>query len=394
LAYPSSGDYRSDYVMAAVAPQVPAQTGDQAFEILYRTHVRDVYRYALALVRNPADAEDVTQTTFLNAYRAFQRGEEIQKPRNWLIKIAHNTARSRYARAGRRVREVPLDDHLGELAVPEDVRPDVAAVLDALAQLPLNQRAALVMRELGGRTYAEIADTLGVSVSAVETLIFRGRRSLRLHASSLRALGLVPLPGSLASMLDFGGMAGAGGALAGSGLMVKLALAVIAGVVSTGITADQVHRAQAAGQAHAATRASHVVVNSAHQRLSGRGVGFAARRQGLGPSTVVAASPKAGDASGSAVSAATASGTTTPTTATSPGSTPGSSPPPAQSAAPPAAAPAPLPVVTNPLPSLPVTPEVPPVPAVPAVPPLPPVPPLPALPPVPPLPIPPVGPLP
>ena len=48
---------------------------DRSFERMYRKHVGDVYRYALAVLRHPADAEDVTQTTFLNAYRAFQRGE-------------------------------------------------------------------------------------------------------------------------------------------------------------------------------------------------------------------------------------------------------------------------------------------------------------------------------
>ena len=89
--------------MATIAPEIPVLARDEAFEKLYRSYVQDVYHYALALLRNPADAEDVTQTTFLNAYRAFQRGEEILKPQNWLIKIAHNVARSRYARSSRRV---------------------------------------------------------------------------------------------------------------------------------------------------------------------------------------------------------------------------------------------------------------------------------------------------
>ena len=107
-------------VMASAVPELPVLARDQAFEILYRRYVKDVYHYALALLRNPADAEDVTQTTFLNAYRAYQRGIEIEKPQNWLIKIAHNVARTRYARASRRVKEVPLEDHVDQLAVPED----------------------------------------------------------------------------------------------------------------------------------------------------------------------------------------------------------------------------------------------------------------------------------
>jgi RNA polymerase sigma-70 factor (ECF subfamily) len=166
--------------MATAAPEIPPLARDQAFELLYRYYVKDVYHYALALLRNPADAEDVTQTTFLNAYRAYQRGVEVEKPQNWLIKIAHNVARTGYARASRRVKEVPLDEHIEQLAVAEAEGPDVVAILRALGRLSFNQRAALVMRELEGRPYAEIADTIGVSVSAVETLIFRARKSLRL----------------------------------------------------------------------------------------------------------------------------------------------------------------------------------------------------------------------
>src|SRR5919108_2337346 len=144
--------------MASVAPEVPVLARDRAFEALYRRYVKDVYHYALALLRNPIDAEDVTQTTFMNAYRAYTRGDEIKKPHNWLIKIAHNVARTRYAQANRRVREVPLEDHVDQLSVPEEERLDVEEVLRALGRLPFNQRAALVMRELEGRTYKEIAD--------------------------------------------------------------------------------------------------------------------------------------------------------------------------------------------------------------------------------------------
>jgi len=190
--------------VATAAPEIPVLARDQAFESLYRRYVKDVYHYALALLRNPADAEDVTQTTFLNAYRAYKRGEVIEKPQNWLIKIAHNACRTRFIRAQRRPQEVPLEDSIDRIAVPESERPNVRSILRALGQLPFNQRSALVMRELEGRTYEEIADTLGVSVSAVETLLFRARRSLRLKASSLRALTFVQLPSTLRSFWESG----------------------------------------------------------------------------------------------------------------------------------------------------------------------------------------------
>src|SRR2546425_10832632 len=102
--------------MAIAAPEVPSLARDQAFETLYRRYAKDVYHYALALLHNPADAEDITQTTFMNAYRAYKRGEEPIKPQHWLIKIAHNAARTRYARASRRGKEVPPGEHREQLA--------------------------------------------------------------------------------------------------------------------------------------------------------------------------------------------------------------------------------------------------------------------------------------
>ena len=249
--------------MATAAPEIPVLARDQAFESLYRQYVKDVYHYALALLRNPADAEDVTQTTFLNAYRAYIKGVEVEKPQNWLIKIAHNVARTRYARASCRVKEVPLEEHVELIAAPEEDRPDVQGVLDALGRLPFNQRSALIMRELEGRTYAEIADTIGVSVSAVETLIFRARRSLRLKASALRSLAVVPLPTSLAQFFDTGGVVAGGGAVAGGGVLLKAAVAIVAGALATGIGGDR------SGPATAAPSSTHRLAAPSWQVAAG-----------------------------------------------------------------------------------------------------------------------------
>src|SRR5436190_9911143 len=151
---------------------------DRSFERLYHRHVADVYRYALAVLRNPADAEDVTQTTFLNAYRAYQRGERPQAAQNWLIAIAHNVCRQRFRQSTRRPQEVAFEDDVADTIVDDDA-PSAQDLRNALGHLAFNQRAALVMRELEGRSYAEIGEILGLSVSAVETLIFRARRALR-----------------------------------------------------------------------------------------------------------------------------------------------------------------------------------------------------------------------
>src|SRR6266516_1348172 len=265
--------------LLAQRPQV-----DRGFERLYRRHVADVYRYALGVLRNPADAEDVTQTTFLNALRAYDRGERPHSPQNWLIAIAHNVCRQRFRQSLRRPHEVAFEDDVADRIVEEDV-PSAEDIRRALGYLAFNQRAALVMRELEGRSYAEIAEILEVSTSAVETLIFRARRALReqlegtltcgeaefaisrqldgrlargeraqlrahlrecdecasfarrqrAQRGALKTLALVPVPGSLTSL--FGGGSGAAvgsGAVVGTGLTLKAAAAVTAGLAIGG----------------------------------------------------------------------------------------------------------------------------------------------------------------
>ena len=255
---------------------------DRAFERLYTRHVGDVYRYALAVMRNAADAEDVTQTTFLNAYRAYvEKGSRPEKPQNWLIAIAHNVCRQRFRQSARRPTEVTYDDDIADVIVDVEA-PTGDDIRRALSQLAFNQRAALVMRELEGRSYAEIAEILELSTSAVETLIFRARRALReqlegsltcgeaefaisrqldgrlsreekgqlrahlrecpecarfarrqrAQRSAFKSLGLIPVPTSLGSLFGGGGTAVAtGGATVGTGLVVKTAAAVTATLV-------------------------------------------------------------------------------------------------------------------------------------------------------------------
>jgi RNA polymerase sigma factor (sigma-70 family) len=214
---------------------------DRAFERLYERYVREVYRYVLAVLRNPSEAEDVTQTTFLNAYRAIQAGAEPQRPHNWLIAIAHNACRSRVRFAMRRPREVPLDELVEQLAVPESERLNIRELLRALGRLPFNQRAALTLRELEGRSYPEIAETLGVTVPAVEALIARARKSLRLQAAAFRGLALIQVPRSLRKLLEQGDAAG--GAI-GTGAVAKVAAVLVAGVVASSVGSTATVRTQ------------------------------------------------------------------------------------------------------------------------------------------------------
>ena len=144
---------------------------------LYRRHGGEVYRYAYAVLGNHADAEDITQTTFLNAYRSLEQGVRPRKPSNWLLTIASNAIKQRFRHEQARPHQVELDDRIAGSEV-EDDGPTVGELLTALAKIPPQQRQAIVLREFEGRSYSEIAGILGVTTSALETLLFRARRSL------------------------------------------------------------------------------------------------------------------------------------------------------------------------------------------------------------------------
>jgi RNA polymerase sigma factor (sigma-70 family) len=263
----------------ATQPARTSRRTERSFERIYRDHVGDVYRYALALTGNASDAEDVAQTTFMNAYRAFERGERPLKPQNWLIVIAHNVCRQRARQSDRRPREVEFNEDLAEAIVPSEDAPTAADIQRALGHLAFNQRAALVMRELEGRSHAEIAEALGLTVAATEMLVFRARRALReqlagsltctdaeaaigrqidgllsrterpalrahlrecddcaglarrqrAQSSAWKALAVAPLPASLSSFAGGGSVAAVGAGLVAKAAAVTVAVAVAGG---------------------------------------------------------------------------------------------------------------------------------------------------------------------
>ena len=148
---------------------------------LYETYGRRIYMFCLGRLRNPQEAEDATQQTFLNAFRGLQRGVAPEHEAAWLYKIAENVCLTRQRSSSRRRRvEAPED-----LDALQDVLPSAALEADelfhlpeALQAMPEQQRRALLLREWQGLSYHEIAEELGLSHSAVETLLFRARRSL------------------------------------------------------------------------------------------------------------------------------------------------------------------------------------------------------------------------
>lgn len=161
--------------MTAIETSSPAA---DALDELYRGHAAEVYRYAYAVLGNAADAEDVTQTTFVNALRALERGDRPRKPANWLITIAHNIVRQRFRQRKARPAEVELDHDVASAEQSDNDTPSIEELVRALQHIPPTQREALVMRELEGRPSKEIAQILGTSIGALETLLFRARRSL------------------------------------------------------------------------------------------------------------------------------------------------------------------------------------------------------------------------
>ncbi len=158
---------------------------DAEFSDLYRAHLRDVYSYAYYRIGNHHDAEDLTEQTFLQAYRHFERAqrESDGRPlRPWLIRIAHNLAANLYRDRARKPQS-PLDEgapiaaaHTTEELVAG--RDELKRVLEAVKELPDDRREALIMRFALGMDNREIARALGRSDGATKVLIHRAIKQL------------------------------------------------------------------------------------------------------------------------------------------------------------------------------------------------------------------------
>jgi RNA polymerase sigma-70 factor (ECF subfamily) len=174
------------------------------FEGLYRSHRNEVYRAALRKVGDHHEAEDVTQTAFLDAYKAILRGSKPDLPRAWLLAIAENVRRRRFRSTLRRPREEPLRDESLPSAEPP-WRAQTEEIRAALSRLGESQRKVFLLRELGGFSYGEIAVQLDLSVPAVQMLLFRARQKLRAEldrSRSVRLGGLIPVPHWLLGLAD------------------------------------------------------------------------------------------------------------------------------------------------------------------------------------------------
>jgi len=175
------------------------QKGDKsAFDLLVLKYQHRIAKLVSRYVRDPADALDVTQETFIKAYRALPKFREDSAFYTWLYRIAINTAKNHVASASREPTELGLrnDDAAGveleeiqktiespeRLLFTEEIK---TAILDAIEKLPDPVRTAITLREVEGLTYDEIAITMNCPVGTVRSRIFRARESIDVSLKSL-----------------------------------------------------------------------------------------------------------------------------------------------------------------------------------------------------------------
>lgn len=178
------------------------QTGDKkAFNLLVSKYHRRVARLLTRMVKNQEDIEDIVQDTFIKAYRAIGnfRGESAFY--TWIYRIAINTAKNLLIHSNRKpstLKEVNDEDNetfednlaLSHMDTPEslfETREIAEAVNDAMVDLPEELRLAVVMREIDGLSYEEIAAAMNCPIGTVRSRIFRARETIALKIKPLLA---------------------------------------------------------------------------------------------------------------------------------------------------------------------------------------------------------------
>jgi len=172
------------------------KAGDgQAFRELFEKHARAIVNFSYQIVGSRARAEELTQEVFLQLYRAAPRYEPRARFTTWLYRIATNTCLNEVRRPERRFPTRPLEYQREDsterteiaFADPDAERgDDVLAgreledrIRQVLAELPGQQRAALLMSRVDGMSYGEVAEALECSESAVKSLVFRATATMR-----------------------------------------------------------------------------------------------------------------------------------------------------------------------------------------------------------------------
>jgi RNA polymerase sigma-70 factor (ECF subfamily) len=181
--------------------RAPATTGRRAFETEALTYLNGLYATAWRLTRNPIEAEDLVQETYLKAFRSADNFEPGTNLKAWLFTILHNTYRNRRRDAGRdpvrldgdavdRAAELPgRADTPEELLLRQTLDADLQAAFDSLPDV---FREAVWLRDVEEFSYAEIAEMQGVPIGTVMSRIARGRRLLHDRLTAARASSVRP----------------------------------------------------------------------------------------------------------------------------------------------------------------------------------------------------------
>lgn len=165
----------------AELPMDSAETPQQLLETLVRDHLDAVYRVAYSVVRDNALAEDVAQDSLLKAWNALPTFRGDSSLRSWLLRITHNTAISTLRRRREELRDPELLPEKQTLSSTEHQvvdRMSMGAFEDALDELDELSRSIVVLREIEGLSYDEIASMLDVPLPTVKTRLLRSRRVL------------------------------------------------------------------------------------------------------------------------------------------------------------------------------------------------------------------------
>lgn len=158
-----------------------ARRGDRsAFHKLVDRHGKFLFKVAVSLVGNAADAEDIVQETFTGAFRGLKGFKGHSSVKTWLTRILFRQAAGYMRRRGRMISFLRAKSQSDWPAAPAasqsaDVRMDVSAAILALGP---EHRAVVVLRELEGMSYEEIAEILSIPRGTVESRLFRARRAL------------------------------------------------------------------------------------------------------------------------------------------------------------------------------------------------------------------------
>ena len=164
-------------------------------------HQRMVVQLAINLLGDRDEALDLSQEVFLRVFRTIHRFRGQSSLRTWIYRIAVNQARNRHRfwRRRHRADEVSLDAHVaahGDVLPGAEAGPDrvlaqkelAARLKHALEHLPFDQRTAIILREIDGLSYEEIAFSLGVAIGTVKSRLTRARQALRLELREVRTI--------------------------------------------------------------------------------------------------------------------------------------------------------------------------------------------------------------